>query len=255
MKYLLSAVTDTGVKKNKNQDSLTVKSRATPKGEAVFAVMCDGVGGLNQGEVASASVIDIFSHWFIYDFPSICNPDIDEELLKSQWSAIIAEQNERIMDYGKQKGLRLGTTVTVMLFHGQAYYILNVGDTRAYEITDRICQLTEDHTLIQQELKSGKITYEQSLTDTRKNILLQCVGASQVVYPDIYYGEIKENAVYMLCTDGFRHRITEEEIYEGLRPELLISEKVMNEQSEGLVHLNMQRKETDNISVITIRTF
>ena len=94
-----------------------------------------------------------------------------------------------------------------------------------------------------------------ALQDSRRNVLLQCVGASDDVYPDMFFGDTKTNAVYMLCSDGFRHEISSEEIFEKLKPELLLDENMMNTNARNLIELNKIRKERDNISVALVRTF
>ena len=101
----------------------------------------------------------------------------------------------------------------------------------------------------------GRMTMEQALQDERRNVLLQCVGASDEVYPDLFFGDVEENAVYMLCSDGFRHEITQEEIYRGLQPSALLNESAMKQNAAALIELNKDRGERDNISVVLIRTY
>lgn len=257
MNYIISASTDVGIKRSINQDCLTVKLIDTCKGNMAFAVLCDGMGGLSEGEVASATLVKAFENWLDCGFPSVCNEyeEIRDSVIRAQWENIIELQNNKIKNYGRQKGIRLGTTITVMLLSNDQYFILNVGDTRAYEITDKCVQITEDHTVVAQEIKMGKLTEENALKDSRQHILLQCVGASETVCPDIFFGNTKKNAVYMLCTDGFRHKITTDEIYNNFRPELLFNSESMKKSENYLININKQRNEQDNISVILIRTF
>ena len=99
----------------------------------------------------------------------------------------------------------MGTTVTAMILTGGYYYIVNVGDSRAYEICSNLQVLTRDQTVVAREVEQGLLTLEQAETDPRRSVLLQCIGASDVVYPDFFLGEVKKDAVYMLCSDGFRH--------------------------------------------------
>ena len=85
-------------------------------------------------------------------------------------------------------------------------------------------------------------------------MLLQCVGASQVVIPDFYQGEYQKDEVFILCSDGFRHLITDEEFVKILNPRLLTDEKSMRDAAIYCTELNKQRKESDNISVVIIKT-
>ncbi len=255
MNFLISGNTDIGTTKSTNQDSLSVKIINTNQGRMVFAILCDGMGGLDKGEVASASVIRAFDKWVQNDLPALCGAPIEDYVLRSQWDKIITEQNQTIKTYGARQGVRLGTTAVVMLITEQRYYILNVGDSRAYELSDTITQLTADQTFVAREVTLGNMTQEQADADERRSVLLQCVGASDEVYPEMTFGQTKENAVYMLCSDGFRHEITAEEIYEKLRPEVLLDTNMMHQNVAGLIELNKQRQERDNISVAMVRTF
>ena len=255
MNFIVSASADKGLVKETNQDSLSVKVINTNQGRMAFAIMCDGMGGLAKGEVASAAVIRAFDHWVYNKLPELCNEPLNEEVIKQQWEEVILTQNKVIMAYGARQGVKLGTTVVVMLLTQTNYYIMNVGDSRAYELTTGITQITNDQTFVAREVALGNMTEEQAKVDPRRSVLLQCVGASQEVYPDMFVGQTQENAVYMLCCDGFRHEITPEEIYEKLQPGVLMDEYQMNQNALSLIELNKQRQERDNISVALIRTF
>lgn len=255
MNFIVSARTDIGLVKSTNQDSLAMRVINTSQGRMVFALLCDGMGGLDKGEVASASVIRAFDHWLHNELPALCAAPIEDSTIRSQWNRIITEQNQAIKVYGARQGVRLGTTVVAMLITQNRYYILNVGDSRAYEISDTIRQLTADQTFVAREIALGNMTEEQARTDDRRNVLLQCVGASDEVYPDMFFGQPHGNAVYMLCSDGFRHEITPQEIFERLNPNVMLDEYSMNQNAEYLIGLNKARNERDNISVAMVRTF
>lgn len=255
MNFIVSARTDIGITKNTNQDSLSVRVANTPQGRMVFAVICDGMGGLEKGEVASASVVRAFDIWFRETLPSLCHSPLEDSVIREQWTNIVTEQNQSIKSYGAHQGVKLGTTVVAILLTQTRYYIINVGDSRAYEISDAVKQLTLDQTFVAREIALGNMTEEQARVDQRRNVLLQCVGASDEVYPDLFFGQTHSNAVYMLCSDGFRHEISAEEMYEKLNPSVNLDENMMNTHSEELVELNKARKERDNISVALIRTF
>ena len=255
MNFIISASTDVGIAKSTNQDSLTAMVINTPLGRMAFCVLCDGMGGLEKGEVASASVITAFRNWAINDLPKLCNQPLEDATIRSQWDAIITSQNETIKTYGARQGVRLGTTAVVMLLTQTRYYILNVGDSRAYELTTYLRQITNDQTFVAREISMGHMTEEEAAHDSRRSVLLQCVGASDAVYPDMFFGDVHPNAVYLLCSDGFRHEITPEEIFEKLQPGVLFDEYGMQQNTISLIELNKQRQERDNISVALVRTF
>ncbi len=255
MNFIVSANTDIGLVKDTNQDGLSVKILNTPQGRMTFAILCDGMGGLSKGEVASTTVISAFNDWVKNQLPVLCQNPIDDSTIRDQWVDIVVNQNNAIKAYGARQGIRLGTTIVVMLITEKRYYILNVGDSRAYEISDTLHQLTQDQTFVAQEVRLGRMTPEEAENDPRRSVLLQCVGASEEVYPDMFFGETKTNAVYMLCSDGFRHEITPDEIYENFHPNVLIDNSVMDNNTRYLIDLNKQRAERDNISVVLVRTY
>ncbi len=255
MNYIVSANTDIGTVKNTNQDSLSVKIISTLVGRMSFAILCDGMGGLAKGEVASASVIRAFDEWVNNELPLLCNNPLNENVIKAQWERILLDQNDIIKAYGARQGVKLGTTAVVMLLTDERYYIMNVGDSRAYELTDVMRQLTNDQTFVAREVALGNMTPEQAEVDERRSVLLQCIGASEEVYPDFFVGENKQNATYMLCSDGFRHEITPDEIYAKFQPGVLLDDSTMNQNTLELIELNKQRNERDNISVVLVRTY
>lgn len=255
MNYIISACTDIGNTKNTNQDSFGAKILSTKQGKMVFAVLCDGMGGLSKGEVASATVVNAFSQWAETRIPELCENEITDAEIRNDWVKIATDYNEKIKTYGKKSGISLGTTVTAILVTDKRYYIINVGDTRAYEISDSVKILTKDHTVVAREVELGNITPEQAETDSRRSVLLQCIGASDAVYPDMFFGDTIQNAVYMLCSDGFRHEISEQEIYQYLQPDVMINSDVMKSNMDKLIEINKKRQERDNITVLSIRTF
>jgi serine/threonine protein phosphatase PrpC len=220
----------------------------------VFAVLCDGMGGAEKGEVASATLVEAFDAWmktFLRAFPE---GEIEDSEIRAQWENVVFGQNEKIIAYGIQNGILLGTTVTAMLITEKRYYILNVGDSRAYEITDTLRQLTRDQTVVAREVSLGNLTPEEAEMDSRRNVLLQCVGIKGEVCPEMYFGDTRADAVYMLCSDGFRHEISPEEFVSQYEPARMTDEEILRARSAYLIALNKQRNEKDNISVIAIKT-
>lgn len=255
MNYLVTANTDIGTTRKTNQDSIAVLTADTAIGTAAFGIVCDGMGGLAKGEMASATLLHAFIKWFKEVFPKDIETGITDGLIREQWNEIICEQNEIIKTFGNAHKINLGTTVAVILITDQRYYITNVGDSRVYEIYTGVKQLTEDQTVVARELKYGRLTDRQAQEDPRKNVLLQCVGASKTVKPDFFFGATVTNAIYMLCSDGFRHYIAEKEMLERFSAEKNTSVEDMNGNSLYLIEENKKRMEKDNISVVLIRTF
>lgn len=253
MKFMSAVHSDTGTTKKINEDSLCLKIAGTPSGEIVLAVICDGMGGLKKGELASATVVRAFSHWFEADLPQMTGKEYSHEKVKKQWSKLINEQNGIISEYGKRNHLQLGTTLTAMLIHGEDRIIVQVGDSRVYRITDKIVQLTEDQTVAQRNIRLGILQPEDVKQDMGQNVLLQCIGASSVVCPEYVQGKVNSGEVYMLCSDGFRHEIRNEEFLELFTGILLKNEVVMKKSLVNLVELNKKRHEKDNITAILVK--
>ena len=113
-------------------------------------------------------------------------------------------------------------------------------------------QLTTDQTFVAREVKKGTMTPEQARIDKRRNMLLQCVGASAKIEPEVLSGKT-EKGVYMLCTDGFRHEITEQEIQKYLKPSALKKKDTMQKNIRYLIDQAKNRQEKDNISAVVIK--
>lgn len=255
MDFIVSAATDIGIVKQTNQDSFSVRVFNTAIGKVVLAVLCDGMGGLEKGEVASGSLVNAFCKWSETRLPALCQTGITDNIIREEWTKIAVDFNEKIKSYSASFGANMGTTLTALLLTEKRYYIINVGDTRAYEIYDGVKVLTKDQTVVAREIEMGILTPEQAKVDPRRSVLLQCVGASPSVYPDFFFGETKLNSVYMLCSDGFRHEITENEIYSYLGPNVMLDDAGMQKNMQYLIQLDMNREERDNISVLSVRTF
>ena len=251
MHYMATADTDIGIKKQTNQDSILIKHGQYEKGEILLAVICDGMGGLKKGEVASATVVKAFSEWFDSELPFELK-NLDMRIIGDKWALLLKDLNVKIAEFGQQDGIRLGTTFTGILFVDDQYLAVHVGDTRLYQLDSKLKQLTTDHTFVAREIKRGNLTIEQAKQDKRRNMLLQCVGASEQIEPEILTGEVQSGA-YMLCSDGFRHVISESEIYESLNPINLINKKAMHSNVKYLIEQVKKRNEKDNISVVLVK--
>lgn len=262
--FIAAAQTDIGIVKTVNQDSLTVKVVETNYGEVAFAVLCDGMGGLSLGEVASGHTVRRFEEWFETKLRDWLKTGMDERKLFSQWNALIHSCNEEIVRYEKKIDGYMGTTLLVTLLVGETYYIGHVGDCRLYEMDYGIRQITKDQTYVAREVALGHMTKEQAENDERRNVLLQCIGVNEMVTPDFIKGQIKPGMSFLLCSDGFRHMLSLQELMQfchaNLKEQALGIENreavnyAMNGQLQYLIELNKSRNERDNISAILIKT-
>lgn len=255
MKFFFSAHTDIGTTKTTNQDSCTVKSANSEKyGRILMAVVCDGMGGLSKGELASATVMTEFGKWFENTLPVLIENDIiNFPLIKDEWSRLISLMNKKIGDYGSDHGISLGTTLVACLLINRKLYVVNVGDSRLYKIADSVLRLTTDHSLVAQEIANGNLKPEEEETDSRRNVLLQCIGASNIVKPEFEEYPAEINAVYVLCSDGFRHEIKEQEMLGLLSPRVIKTEADLNSTLKDIIELLKQRGEADNITAVSFK--
>lgn len=251
--FNVSYDTDVGIKKKTNQDSILLKGGAAEKEELLLAVICDGMGGMEKGELASATVVSAFSDWFENDYMN-SSMTVSDEMIKKQWQDILEDVNSRLITYGKENQLQLGTTVSAILLKDNGQYVFgHVGDTRIYTLSDTLQQLTEDHTFIAREIKRGNMTIEEAKKDNRRNVLLQCIGVNEFFEPQYENGRLAHGTALLLCSDGFRHMLSEDEISESLNPHKNLDEAQIKEKLREMIEWNKQRMETDNISAIYIK--
>ncbi len=255
MDFLVAYDTDKGIRKTTNQDSFCIKVAESLKEKISFVILCDGMGGLSKGELASATVIRRFSLWFDINMERLLKEELSSEILRKEWEEIILEQNGIISNYGKRHGEKLGTTLVALLIKNNFYYAINIGDSRIYEIYDSVKQITKDHTLVAREIERGNITEEQAINDPRKSVLLQCVGASNTIDLDFFVNKIKKDSLFLICSDGFRNKISKKELFDVFNPKTLYSQEILKSKIRELIELNKVRKELDNITAIAIKVY
>ncbi len=246
--YQTFAISDIGTSKRVNQDSLIVKHKVILHKEVLMAIICDGVGGLSKGEIASSTVIDEFRKWFTKHLKNELR-DVDMRVIGSKWELLAKSINSEIREYSEKINIKMGTTLTGVLFIDDEYIVVHVGDSRLYYIGNELTQLTEDHTIVAREVKKGILTPEQAEKDKRKHIIFQCIGANHEVAPQIITGK-SESGVYLLCSDGFRNRLSEQEMISAFQNSNI---KEIKQNCKAIIETVKERGERDNISVIAIR--
>ena len=256
MEYTATYNTDIGIRKSTNQDSVAIRIIDTPDGQVAFAIVCDGMGGLAKGELASKEVITSFCRWFDEEFTSqVVEQTFTALRLRDDWNSIIQTENRLLGIYGSDNNIMLGTTVSAILMYKDEFYIVHVGDSRVYELqNDKVRILTKDQTFVAREVAAGRMTPDEAKVDPRRSVLLQCVGASAKVTPDFLKGKVQRDAVYFVCSDGFRHQISDQEIMEKLGPKNVNSMEEFKYGCVYLTELDKNRKESDNITVAAIKT-
>ncbi|MBO5622253.1 MAG: serine/threonine-protein phosphatase [Butyrivibrio sp.] len=245
--------TDAGKVRKINQDAAMIKVANTRRyGRISFACVCDGMGGLQKGEIASCKAIRALENWFMEELALMQNMD-EEELwntVERSLRRLLVKVNADIRRYGKHRGIKLGTTLTALLQIGNRYLTLNIGDSRIYLVNRKeALPITKDQSLIRQKLDEGLITLKEADTDPERNILLQSLGTGQEIEPEIGRGELWGDTTVVVCSDGFWRTLKEEDIHEKLCPQMCVTPDDMLEECKKLVRLALDRKEEDNISV------
>lgn len=288
MIFEATGYSNVGQSRDSNQDSYLIKVASTSMGDVALLAVADGMGGLESGELASATVIRMLSTWFDTKLPAAleameASVGGFEQFVDGQWNGLIQDMNMALIRHGMAERMNLGTTLTALLAIGGRYSIVHVGDTRAYEVKDdAVAQLTRDQTYVRREVEAGRMTPEEAMVHPRRNVLLQCLGSSKEVVPDLIHGNIDRDAIYFLCSDGYRHVLTDGEVRKRLGPAALdatsweieatrpgftraddvsLSLEEQHGFPEGSVSMKlaavarlvMDRKEEDNLTAVVMR--
>lgn len=247
----IGAASDIGNTKEVNQDNILVKIGEHKGREFGLFLVCDGLGGLTKGEVASLIAVKTFKSWWEEKLEALIKNKNDIEILKSLEDTVRIA-NKLILNYAKENNCKVGTTITGLFLYGSDYYIVNVGDSRIYKFENNISQETEDDSYVAMKVKNKEMTIEEARTSKYKNLLLQCVGSKEEIQVYKKKGEIKHAKAFLLCSDGFYNKFSEKEMKDYI--------KFINKQGNAdstvqktvseMVQIVKGRKERDNISLI-----
>lgn len=243
MKYLTSVYWERGNVADSNQDSLILQQILTARGRVLMAAVCDGMGGLAQGEVASGYVTRRLQEWFYQSLLRAIRKKKAYWLIRRSLDRLVYHIQEQLSQYARQEGICLGTTMTVLVIWEKTYLLWHLGDSRAYRLytpgrerdhRDRAECLTTDHV-------------------RGKNQLTKCVGSFGYERPDFKLGTIKEGQAILLCSDGFRHCASEREIADVLAPKSIAEEEQASRRLRTIGEACMKRGEKDNMSAVYIK--
>jgi len=252
MKFIQSYYTDVGIKRKCNQDSLALIKADTDFGEVLLAIICDGMGGHQSGELASKVCIKNFSKWFKTKLPHLLYTGLNYEWLKDEWHDLICDTNASLVRKKEESGVEMGSTATAFLFVKGKYYAVHVGDCRGYEITNKVRQITKDHSLVALKVEQGLLTREEAKSDKRANILLESIGITKSVNMEFYTGDIQSSSSFLICTDGLWHQLKENEIERYLSKGQITNNKMLRMHLNFLTETVKNRGEKDNISAIGV---
>lgn len=200
--------TDRGIVRNVNQDYFIANTIAEL--DIAIMVICDGMGGANAGHIASKYAANCF-----YDEIRMnIRADMDDTYIKKIMTIAMNKSNTFVFDMSiKEPEFNgMGTTLVGAISTREKTYIINIGDSRGYSITENnITQITRDHSLVAEMIKNGKITEKQAQNHPQKNYITRAVGVEKNVESDIFI--IDNKLGIMLCSDGVSNMILDDDIY------------------------------------------
>lgn len=249
LKITVGAKTDKGLVKQVNQDALLCKLGIIDKNEFGLFVVCDGLGGLEYGEIASSKTIEYFEKWWNTQLKSILKIKNNEKLIRTSLEEVLFKSNEELIELSNEINSKVGTTVSALFILNNNYYIVHIGDSRIYEINKKMVQLTEDHSQYEMLRKQGI----KNLEKVKKNVLTQCIGVNKTL--DIFYkkGKIKKNTNFLICSDGLHNKMDEEYVIKSFEESSKeIKQEILQEMCGNFINEVKEKKERDNITAIVI---
>lgn len=233
---------DIGLVRTQNQDDCRF---GVISPSCAWAVVCDGMGGANGGNIASAKAVEFISQ----EIKTMYSEDLSKSELSTLMTEIVSQANRVIFEMAQEdvELTGMGTTCEFVLVKDTTVHVVHVGDSRTYAIRGgKIKQLTEDHSVVQEMVRRGEITSEQAQNHPNKNFITRALG----IKPSVHLDYIETNFIYgdvlLVCTDGFSNCVTTGDMV-----------KICHEnRGEGLTDTLVEKAKegggTDNITVAVV---
>jgi protein phosphatase len=247
----MHAMTDVGVKRGHNEDCVGI----TPTHG--IAVLADGMGGHNAGEVASAMAVEFTTRLLKDKLQKIKQAEVNDDTGFTGESMLVREavslSNDAIYDTAQHKPecAGMGTTIVVAVFYADRLTAAHVGDSRMYRLRgDILSHVTEDHSLIQEQVRRGLLTADDARNSSIKNLVTRALGVEPGVEPDIVEDIVMAGDIYLICSDGLTDVVPDE----AVRLTLTQYNRDLRKAGAQLIQLANDAGGPDNISVILVRT-
>ncbi len=239
MKY--SILTDRGILRETNQDNCMA---ACPDADSCYAVVCDGMGGAQAGDVASEIAVKIIAD----RIAAAWRKDMTNGSVIRLLESAITAANVTIYDKAEEDPALsgMGTTVVAAVIIGDRLVVAHAGDSRAYACTDRLTQLTKDHSLVQDMVDAGMITQEQAAVHPNKNYITRALGVAEKIEIDFSEFTFAENEKLLLCSDGLTNFVEESRIAE------ILSSDDCDTMAKRLVDAANENGGGDNITAVVL---
>lgn len=237
---------DVGLKRKINEDRAAFFERPD---HFKLAILADGMGGHNAGDVASDMAITEMHRLF----KLVNAEDFASKQLKLDWLRnAVSHINQKIYQYSltHENCQGMGTTMIAALLDENECLISHVGDSRVYHFADEEVKLvTRDHSYVNILLENGEISEEEAQNHPQKNFILKALGTEVSIEPDFYELTLSNEAYLLICSDGLSNKLTTTEMAAIVTPRISIEEK-----GKKLVQLANDRGGEDNISLILMTT-
>ncbi|CDO02283.1 Serine/threonine phosphatase stp [Oceanobacillus picturae] len=235
-------MTDQGLVRSHNEDAGGVFYN---KHDQLLAVIADGMGGHQAGDVASRMATSLMeTEWL--ESEQLDNPEAAESWLQTAVEKI----NKKVYEHSltKEECQGMGTTFVVAICTEDFITVSNIGDSRCYMLSeDGFKQITVDHSLVNELVRSGQISKDDAEQHPRKNVLLKALGTEKSVVPEIISLGWEMGNKLLLCSDGLSNKVTDEELHRYI----LADEDIEQIETE-MIRLANNRGGEDNISVIVV---
>jgi protein phosphatase len=245
-----ASCTDSGLVRSQNEDSLECD---VSNG---FALLADGMGGYNAGEVASALAVALVSNGLQSGLPALRKEQAAGGDTLADIALLLRQQidNANIQIFRKsitqQELAGMGTTLLALVFCGKQAVVAHIGDSRLYCLNgQRLRQLTYDHTVLQARIDSGEITPEQAKRAPHKGMLTRALGVEATVETELRGIDVLPGDIFLLCSDGLSDMLEEKEIQQVLSE----AGSDLPATAQKLVKMANDYGGLDNISVVLVR--
>lgn len=234
--------TDVGRIREINEDRAAVKQEASG---VTLALLADGMGGHQAGDVASQTAIEVILDQLT---------DLTPEMTANQWEEALQRAVEKAnfaiyRQASQQAELSgMGTTVVAAVTSPERLAIVHIGDSRAYLFhKGELQQLTDDHSLVNELLRSGQISADEARTHPRRNVLTRALGTQIAVEAEILHADWHEGDILLLCTDGLTNMVDDKTIVHILKNKASLAGK-----ADRLVERALRAGGEDNITVVLV---
>lgn len=231
MAYFVSWYWDRGNVRKKNEDSFSAQRVRLNRQEAAFLIVCDGIGGMPEGETASGFVTEQMTEWFYRKGIRAMRGIFWRTAVANQAKEALAGIQERMELCEREEKICCGTTATMAFVKRKKFVILHSGDSSAWLVGRRTRMLTRVH--------------------QEKGALNRCIGAFEFVPPDVCKGHLRRSNLLLLCTDGF-YRLAPEGFFQG---SLFAGERekaLLYKRLKGMGSFLKAQGETDNLTAVVL---